>query len=99
MFVFAFLLNLLEVNSNFVYHHFCGMEYFRTMLEFKMLKYMDLKNNPYLRQDNLTSEEIKRKRNKHNYVHMIIKLPRRVGSMTTDYSGQNKNISLTNTSS
>ena len=62
------------MNDNLGEHHYGGMEDVRQMLEFRGIISRDLVNNPYIRQDYLTSEEIKINISKHNDIHMIVKL-------------------------
>ena len=52
------------------------MEDVRPILDFRRLISRYLINNPYPRQDDLTSEERQIKRNNYNDGHIHIKLPR-----------------------
>ena len=52
---FAFFLALSEVNATLVEHQFGGVEDVRSMLDFSILTYRNLIDNPYLRQDYLKS--------------------------------------------
>ena len=57
--VFAFLLDLSELNDNLGEHTFGDTEFIRPILEFSRLIYRDILNRPYLIQGDLTWEERK----------------------------------------
>ena len=73
--VFAFLLDLSEVNYNLGENQCGGMEAVGAMLDFRRLFSKHLINNPYLIQDDRTPEERSSKRNKHNDGNILIRLP------------------------
>ena len=55
--VFAFLLNLPEVNDKFGGCQLGGVESVSTIMELRGIIFKDLVNNPYLSQDGITLEE------------------------------------------
>ena len=70
-----FFLALSEINATLGKHQFGGVDNFRPMLDSRILLSRDLIDNPYLRQDDLTSKERYSKRDMNNDRHILIKLP------------------------
>ena len=55
--IFEFLLDLLEVKYNLGENHFSGLDYIRTMMEFRRIISRYIRNNPYLRKYDIKLEE------------------------------------------
>ena len=91
---FAFFLALSEVNATLGEHQFGGVEDIRSMLEFRILPSRNRIDNPYLRQDDVKSEERNSKRNKQNDGHILIMLPRGESSKATNLSDKKSTIPL-----
>ena len=81
--VFAFLLDLPEVNAKFGGCQFGGMKSVSTIIELRGIIYKDLINNPYLKQDDITPEERNSAGNNHNNGHTLVKIPTGGKSMTS----------------